>query len=77
MHGQVEASIQYEHLPVRAVQLSDRRAADDVPWVAGHGDDVVENDLVGQQVEEVCPVGESNERLFDDAKERLQRPEVV
>jgi len=25
----------------------------------------------------VCPVGESNERLLDDAKERLQRPEVV
>jgi hypothetical protein len=48
-----------------------------VPWVAGHGDDVVEDDLIGQQVEEVCAVDEASEPLFDDAKERVKRLKVV
>ena len=32
MDGQVEASIQYEHLPVRPIQFSDRRAAHERVW---------------------------------------------
>src|ERR1700693_4669887 len=48
-----------------------------MPRVAGNRDDVVEDDLVGKEVEEVVPVGEPIEALFDDAGERVERSEVV
>jgi hypothetical protein len=48
-----------------------------VPWVAGSRDDVVEDDLFGQQVEEVPTIGDAIEALLDDAKERVKRLEVV
>jgi hypothetical protein len=44
-----------------------------VPWVAGSRDDVVEDDLLGQQVEEVPTIGDAIEALLDDAKERAER----
>jgi hypothetical protein len=34
--------------------------------VVGDGDDVVEDDITGEEVEEVVPVGEPVEALFDD-----------
>jgi hypothetical protein len=77
MDGQVEASIQYKHLPVGAIQLSDRVAADHMPRVVGNGDDVVEDDVLGEQIKEVLPVGKSAKCILNDAKERLQRSEVV
>ena len=45
-----------------------RLAALDVPRVARSGDDVVKDDVFGQQVEEVSAIGESVEPLFDDPK---------
>jgi hypothetical protein len=52
-------------------------AALDVPRVAGSGDDVVKDNVFGQQVEDVLAVSEAVESLLDDPKERLQRLEVV
>jgi hypothetical protein len=40
-------------------------------------DDVVEDDLFGQQVEEVPTIGNAIEALLDDAKERVKGFEVV
>ncbi len=43
----------------------------------GSRDDEVEDDLFGQQVEEVPTIGDAIEALLDDAKERIERLEVV
>ena len=48
-----------------------------MPWVAGSRDDVVEDDVFGEQVEEVPTIGNAIEALLDDAKERVERLEVV
>jgi len=45
--------------------------------VAGSRDDVVEDDVFGEQVEEVPTIGNAIEALLDDAKERVERLEVV
>src|SRR5580658_9260352 len=57
-------------------RLADGLASLDVPRVARRGDDVVKDDVFGEQVEEVIAVGEAVEALLDDAEERLQRLEV-
>ena len=44
--------------------------------VAGDGDDVVEDDGIGEEIEEVVAVCESPEALFDDSKERIKRSEI-
>src|SRR5216684_8983160 len=77
MDREIVAPVQDERVAVWAVKLCDGLAALDVPRVAGSGDDVVEDDVFGQQVEEVPAVGEAVESLLDDPKERLQRLEVV
>src|SRR2546427_540912 len=71
------SSTKDDHGAVRAVELGDGLAALDAPWVAGSRDDVVEDDLFGQQVEEVPTIGNAIEALLDDAKERVERLEVV
>src|SRR5260370_12423244 len=77
MDGEIVAPVQDERVAVGAVQLRDGLAALDVPRVTGNGDDVVEDDVFGQQVEEVPAVGEAVEPLLDDPEERVQRLEVV
>jgi hypothetical protein len=77
MDREVVTSVEDDHGAVRAVELGDGFAALDVPWVAGRRDDVVEDDLFGQQVEEVATIGDALEALLDDAKERVERLEVV
>ena len=77
MNGQVETSVEHEGLAIGPVQLSHCGATHDVPRVAGDRDDVLEDDIIGQEVEEVVPVGEPVEALFDNAKERVERCEVV
>src|SRR3989475_12410031 len=77
MDREVVTSVKDDHGAVRAVELGDSLAALDVPWVAGSRDDVVEDDLFGQQVEEVPTIGDAIEALLDDAKERVERLEVV
>jgi hypothetical protein len=49
----------------------------DAPWVAGRRDDEVEDDLFGQQVEEVPTINNAIEALLDDAKEWVERLEGV
>src|SRR3989442_11599050 len=71
------SSVEDDHGAVRAVELGDGLAALDAPWVAGSRDDVVEDDVLGQQVEEVPTIGNAIEALLDDAKERVERLEVV
>src|SRR5437016_2980278 len=77
MDREIVASVEDNHGSVRAVELGDGLAALDVPWVAGSRDDVVEDDLFGQQVEEVPTIRNAFEALLDDAKERVERLEVV
>jgi hypothetical protein len=74
MDGEIVAPVQDDHVAVGAVQLCDGLAALDVPRVAGSGDDVVKDDVLGQQVEEVLAIGEAVEPLLDDPKERLPAP---
>src|SRR2546427_8532315 len=71
------SSTKDDHGAVRAVELGDGLAAFDAPWVAGSRDDVVEDDVFAQQVEEVATIRNAFEALLDDAKERVERPEVV
>jgi hypothetical protein len=68
MDREVVTSVQDDHGAVRAVELGDGLAALDAPWVTGSRDDVVEDDLFGQQVEEVPTIGNAIEALLDDAK---------
>jgi hypothetical protein len=77
MDGEVVTSVEDDDGAVGAVELGDGGAALDVPWVAGSRDDVVEDDTVGEEVEEVATVGDAVEALFDDAEERVERLEVV
>src|SRR4029453_5261361 len=55
----------------------DTSESTDAPWVAGSRDDVVEDDVFGQQVEEVPTIRNAFEALLDDAKKGVERPEVV
>src|SRR6266851_5761854 len=77
MDREVVTAVQDDDGAVRAVELGDGLAALDVPRVAGSGDDVVEDDVFGQQVEEVPAIGEAVEPLLDDPEERVQRLEVA
>src|SRR5580704_9329128 len=51
--GEVVTSVEDDRGAVVAVELGDCVATLDAPRVAGSGDDVVEDDVFGQQVEEV------------------------
>src|SRR5712692_945084 len=77
MDREVVTSVEDDHGSVRAVELGDGLAALDALWVAGNCDDVVEDDVLGQQVEEVPTIGNAIEALLDGAKERVERLEVV
>ena len=77
MDGEVKAPVEHEGVAIGSVQVRHGGATHDVPWVAGDRDDVVEYDIIGEEVEEVVPVGEPVEALFDDAEERVERCEVV
>jgi hypothetical protein len=74
MDREVVTPVEDDHGSVRAVELGDGRAALDAPWVAGSRDDVVEDDVFGQQVEEVRTIGNAVEALRNDAKERGRAP---
>jgi hypothetical protein len=66
--GEIVAAVQDDRVAVGAVELCDGVAALDVSRVAGGGDDVVDDDVFGEQVEEVLAVGEAVESLLDDSK---------
>src|SRR5262249_37686919 len=77
VYPQVVAAVEEQHGAVASVQFDEVVAADDVAWVVRNGDDEVEDDVVGQHVEEVLAVDESAKALLDDPEERIQGPEVV
>src|SRR3984893_18412093 len=74
---QVVAAVKEKHRPVAAVELDEIVAADDVARVVGHCDDEIEDDIVGQHVEEVLTVHECRKAFLDYPKERIQCTEVV
>ena len=74
--GQVEAAIEEECGAIRAIQLRYGLAPFDTPRVARDRDDVLEDDVLGQQVEEVLTVCQPGHAFPDDAEERVQGPEV-
>lgn len=75
--GEVEAAVQEQGVAVGALELCEGRAALDVSWVAGDGDQVVGDHVVGEQVEEVVSVDEPGQALLDDPEERVDRGELV
>ena len=54
---------------VAAVQFDDCLSTFDVPGVAGHSDDVVEDHVITQEVEVVLSVGQAFESFPDDPEE--------
>src|SRR5271154_6900902 len=68
--------MQAEGAAVRPVQLRDGIPAQYATGVAGDGDDVLEDDIVGQHVEVVVAVDEPVDPLLDDGEERLEGFEV-
>lgn len=77
MHAQVVAAVEGERGAVAAVQLDEAAAAGHVAGVVGHGDHEVEDDVFGEQVEEVIAVHVFAQAFLDDAEERIQGPEVL
>jgi hypothetical protein len=76
VHAQVVAAVEEEYGSVAPVQLDEVGAADYVARVAGHGDHKVDDDVFGEEVEEVVAVRVLTQAFLDDAEERVQRPEV-
>ena len=76
MHGKVVATLEDKCRAVRAIQLGYRLAPNDPTWVARDGDDVFEDNVLGQQVEEMVTIDQPRHALLDDPEERIQGLEV-
>ena len=61
---------------IAAVQFDDGLSTFDVPGVAGHGDDVVEDHVITQEIEVVLSVGQAFESFPDDLEEGPVSSEV-
>ena len=59
-----------------AIQLGHGLSPCDTAWVARDRDDVLEDNVLGQQVEEVLTVHQPGHAFLDDPEERVQRLEV-
>jgi hypothetical protein len=68
--GEVVAAVEEERRAVRTIQLGYGLASFHMAGVVGDCDDVVEDDVFGQQVEEVPTIRNAVEALLDDPKER-------
>ena len=77
MDGEIEAAVENDGVAVGPVELGDRCAADNASRIAGHGDHVFEDGVVGEKVEEVITVGDPPQSVFDDAEERIEGFEVL
>src|ERR1700730_9157776 len=77
MNGQVVATIEDDRGAIGAIQLGHGVAPYDTARVPRDRNDVLEDDVLGQQVEEVLTVHQSGYTSFDDPKERVQGLEVV
>src|SRR5262249_31002504 len=69
--GQVIAAIEGERGAIMAIQLSYGLAPFDTAWVARNRNDVLEDDVLGQQVEEVLTVHQLGYSFLNDPKERV------
>ncbi len=72
MNGHVVATIEDDRGAMGAIQLGHGVAAFDPSGVARHGNDVVDDDVLGQQVEELLAVYQSGYTSFDDPEERAR-----
>lgn len=61
VHGQVEAAIEGHRGAVRAVELGERRPTFDARRITGHRDDVLGDDVLGEEVEEMVSLDEAGE----------------
>jgi hypothetical protein len=77
MNGQVVATIENDRGAIGAIKLGHGLAPYDTARVARNRDDVLEDDILGQQVEEVLTVHQPGYAFLDDPKERVQGLEVV
>jgi hypothetical protein len=77
VYPQVVAAVEEKHRAVASVKLDEVVAADNAAWVVRNGDDEVEDDVVGQHVEEVLAIDEFRQAALDDPEERIQGAEVV
>jgi hypothetical protein len=75
--GQVIATIKEECGAIGTVQLGYGLAPFDAARVARDRNDVLEDDVLGQQVEKVLAVHQAGHAFLDDPEERVQGPEVV
>src|ERR1700691_30301 len=74
--AQVVGGVHDHVIVVAAVQVNDVLPPFDAPGVAGDGDDVLDDDIVGQEVEVVLAVGEALQPFPDDAEEGAVGTEV-
>src|SRR3984957_10401099 len=74
--GQVIAAVEDKRVAVGPVEFGDRGAAFNPSGVAGDRDDVLEDDVFGEQVEEMGGSGQPVESLLDDAEERVKGGEI-
>jgi hypothetical protein len=56
---QIEASVKEERRLVAAVELDQVVAPGNPAGIARNGDDELEDDIIGQQIEEVAAIGQS------------------
>lgn len=76
MRGQVVAAVEDESVAVGPVELGHRSAAFYPSGVAGNRGYVLEDDVLGEQVEEMAGSGQPVKPLLDDAEERVKRGEI-
>src|SRR5713101_7876323 len=76
MNGQVVATIENDRSAVGAIQLGHGLAPCDTARVSRDRNDVLEDDVLGEQVEEVLTVHQPGHAFLDDPKERVQGLEV-
>src|SRR5438094_10484149 len=74
---QIETPVEEEHRAVAAVELNQLLAPFDPARVVGHRDDELEDDVIGQKIEEVLAFGQPIEPCLDHPEERLKGPEVL
>jgi len=62
---------------VAAVEVDQVVAPDDPPGVVGNGDDELEDDILGEEAEEMAAVDQSCQAGLDHLEDWFQGPEVL
>jgi len=74
--AEIVSAVHHHEVVVTAVQVDDVLSPFDAPGVAGHRDDILEDHIVGQEVEVVLSVDETIESFPDDAEEGAISSEI-